>query len=117
MRFLDPGRIDISKDAGELKEDIEKKVKIIEGCFSVVLVHGKDLVPADGKTSDPFVEFVFPDQKSVSSKTKSKTLNPIWKERITKEVKMPQPDNMDEIQLYINVYDHDLLRNDTIGHC
>jgi hypothetical protein len=61
MRFLDPGRIDISKDPGKLKENIEKKEEIIEGIFSIVLVHGKDLIPADSKTSDPYVEFVFPD--------------------------------------------------------
>jgi len=97
MRFLDPGRIDISKDPGELKEDIEKKVEIIDGHFSIVLVHGNNLIAADSKTSDPYVEFVFPDQKSVNSKTIQKTLNPIWKERITKQIKMPKPENMDEL--------------------
>ena len=88
-----------SKKYPELKEDlkseIEKKKEIaeekIEGKFIVYIIHAKNIAinNEDTSTSDPYVKVFFPqNKKKGSTKVIKKTLNPIWKEMVTFEVKM-----------------------------
>ena len=82
----DPNTQPIDKDVGEVLN--AKDPNLVKGTLVVRVVHGKDLRPADGDTSDPFCEVKFPDEKTLSSETVNKTLNPIWNQRLERALNM-----------------------------
>lgn len=52
----------------------------MKGVIECHIVTARNLKIADSisKTSDPYVTIIFPDDSTISTKTKKKTLNPIW---------------------------------------
>lgn len=60
------------------------------------VVHAKGLVNLDGKASglsDPYVVLTFPDKKTKRTKEISNCLNPIWKERVVKDINVDYGDD------------------------
>ena len=53
------------------------------------VVHARDLVNMDSKISglsDPYVLLTFPDNKTKRTKEISDCLNPVWKEKVVKDI-------------------------------
>ena len=83
---FDPNTQPIDKDVGEVLN--AKDTKLCKGTLVVRVVHGKDLRPADGTTSDPYFTVQFPDGNVVSGEKINKTLTPIWNQRVERKLNM-----------------------------
>ncbi len=91
-------------DAGEL----------ISGTLKIRAIHGKNLWPDEGTTSDPYLKIVFWNKKTQRTKTKKKDLNPVWLKDITMPVEMKKGQYK---PLRCEIYDDDLIRDDFIAYC
>jgi Ca2+-dependent lipid-binding protein len=45
----------------------------------------------DSKDSDAYATIIFPDGKKVNTETIDNTVNPLWKQLFTREIKMVKP--------------------------
>ena len=55
---------------------------IIKGFINIQAIGAKDLLPSDKDSADPYVKFVFPDDKDSETKHINKSLNPVWNQLI-----------------------------------
>jgi Ca2+-dependent lipid-binding protein len=85
---------DGSKDPNTKPVDIDGKVtlasdNIIRGTLKVRAVHARELKAADRGSSDPYVIVKFPNGEEAESEVKKDTLNPLWKQIISKKIEVP----------------------------
>ncbi len=85
---------DGSKDPNTKPVDIDGKVtlasdNIIRGTLKVRAVHARELKAADRGSSDPYVLVNFPNGDKVESEVKKDTLNPLWKQTLSKRIEVP----------------------------
>ena len=83
------------------------------------VVHGKDIMKGDSKDSDAYATIVFPDGKKTNTETIDNTVNPLWKQLFTRELKLVKPGENEEVELKVAVYDADfaLDPDDLLGRC
>ncbi len=62
---------------------------IIRGTLKVRAVHARDLKAADSGSSDPYVIVEFPNGDKVESEVQKNTLNPLWKQILSKKIEVP----------------------------
>lgn len=77
----------------EHPKDIEGKIAMSEfdkvnGMIKVRVVHARDLIVADRKSSDPYTIISYPDGKETKTSVISSCLNPIWNETLEHKIKI-----------------------------
>ena len=85
---------------------------MISGKIFIRVIHGKDLKPADGKTSDPYCQINFPDNTELKTGIIKKTVKPIWNQNLDKTIKI-LTEKMAPIKFVIK--DNDFLKDDLLG--
>lgn len=83
VKFVEAGMIDDHQEP-EYLDEIE-----IYGNLFINVIFGKGLRPADGRTSDPYVEIFLPNKNKLTTKTINKTLNPVWNHKEKAPLRIP----------------------------
>lgn len=90
-KYLPEGSSDTDNFAPEL-ENIDKVIQAsrVKGTLHLYAVSGSNLVKGDSTGGDPYLFFTFGNGKTGKTNYKSKTNNPIWKEKVSQFLDLPK---------------------------